>query len=93
MSTITFHHDAGHGWYEVPLADVEASGAEISSYSYVYARKGVAYLEEDCDITRFVEAIGGRSALQERYGDIASVYDGDDSYIREMRRYDWRNIR
>jgi hypothetical protein len=84
MSKITFHHDGGHGWYEVPLLDVRKSGAKISPFSYANLRQGIAYLEEDCDITAFVAAIGGKAVLQERYGDIPSVYDGDDSPIRSL---------
>ena len=53
---LTFHTDPGHGWLEVDRADLIALNIahEISAYSY---QKGTrAYLEEDCDAFRFVEA-------------------------------------
>jgi len=56
IKTYTFISDIGHGWLKVPYADLIKLGIhkEISGYSYY--RKGMAYLEEDCDAYRFVEA-------------------------------------
>lgn len=51
-----FFSDPGHGWLKVPMNDVRALGiaGEISHYSY---RDGDnAYLEEDCDLSRFMHA-------------------------------------
>lgn len=50
--------DSGHAWLEVPRADVVASGADISAYSYYDEDTGMAYLEEDCDMPAFLRAIG-----------------------------------
>lgn len=53
---LTFHTDSGHGWLAVNRAHLEALGIvdQISTYSY---QKGTtAYLEEDCDASRFFEA-------------------------------------
>ena len=48
--------DGGHGWLEVPRAEVEASGAQISPYSYYDPKTDMVYLEEDCDMWSFLHA-------------------------------------
>ena len=55
--TYMLHTDPGHGWLEVPMAELRRLGIawSISSCSYRYG--GIAYLEEDCDAPRFVEAL------------------------------------
>ena len=63
--------DPGHAWLEVPTADVTASGYRPSQYSYRHdtytpeVRGQVStllnshtYLEEDCDVRGFIEALG-----------------------------------
>jgi hypothetical protein len=49
------HTDPGHGWLEVSLTAIESLGLidHISSFSYIKGTK--AYLEEDCDLSRFVD--------------------------------------
>lgn len=91
-----FIADPGHGWLEVPIADVRAlkiAGA-ISGYSYVdrqgrYAPvplKGqpVAYLEEDCDLTTFMQAAkaaGWDVKINER-----APCNGD-AFVRRLERF------
>jgi hypothetical protein len=58
---LTFMSDPGHGWLVVPIADVKASGAVISPYSYV--RGELAYLEEDLDAGSYLRAIGHTGPL------------------------------
>ena len=52
--------DPAHGWLTVPLAELKDLGIadDISKFSYISTSKGVAYLEEDCDALRFIEAKG-----------------------------------
>lgn len=52
----TFFEDAGHGWLKVPVSELLELGIErdISSYSYMFG--DWAYLEEDCDMARFIDA-------------------------------------
>jgi hypothetical protein len=54
--TYKFHIDPGHGWLEVPMAELEELGIadHISSCSYRYG--DTAYLEEDCDFATFLAA-------------------------------------
>ena len=50
--------DPGHGWLEVPLADIERLGirGQISPYSYLKGK--TAYLEEDLDAWVYIRAAG-----------------------------------
>ena len=80
---LKFFEDPGHGWLEVPIAQVAALGItnKISAYSY---RKGtMAYLEEDCDASVFLEA------FREQYG-TSPAYDRvyqDPTPIRQYARF------
>lgn len=58
MKRYKFHADPGHGWLEVPVAELAALGIadKVSAYSYVSRDGKTAYLEEDCDVTLFVDA-------------------------------------
>jgi hypothetical protein len=60
-----FFEDAGHGWLRVPRSELEDLGVagEISTCSY--QRLGYAYLEEDCDLGKFLRAkrVGGRRVI------------------------------
>jgi hypothetical protein len=82
--------DSGHGWLKVDLADLYRSGAQhsISSCSYVDAQKGVAYLEEDCDAGKYLQAIGwttedSKEPSQENYTD-------GDSFVRNLPQWDFK---
>ncbi len=46
--------DPGHGWLEVPVSELQRIGVQPSHYSYVNPRDGRAYLEEDCDMPKFI---------------------------------------
>lgn len=54
--TINFYSDAGHGWGSVLLTDLQALNIadKVSTYSYQRGRR--VYLEEDCDLSLFVQA-------------------------------------
>jgi hypothetical protein len=53
---LTFFSDAGHGWLSVATKDLVTLGIEdkISSFSYISNTR--AFLEEDCDVTVFLDA-------------------------------------
>jgi len=56
MTTFTFHTDPGHGWLEVPVAELFNVGllpSDFSSYSYLQGN--TVYLEEDCDASVFIQ--------------------------------------
>jgi len=65
-----FISDPGHGWLEVSREEVNRLGIadEVSHYSYQYRDK--VYLEEDCDLSTFIEAkkaVGEQIELVEVY--------------------------
>jgi hypothetical protein len=72
--------DPGHAWLEVPRAEVVASGAEISHYSYYDPKTDMAYLEEDCDAFAFLAGFG----LNWRSVSVKKV---DSSMTRELPAY------
>ena len=83
MSEYTFFSDPGHGWLEVPVAEVRRLGIadKVSPYSY---RKGAnAYLEEDCDYTLWHDA---KKAAGEEYK-IREINSNYDSAIRAYARF------
>lgn len=95
--TYRFHHDAGHGWAEIPRADLIDARvpAIVTTYSYQGYRVplpsqgvpsptmpvAVVFLEEDCDLTTFLAG-----CCFQGYGKPAfvEINDGDDSPIREL---------
>lgn len=54
-----FIHGAGHGWLEVPVQLLYRLGiaAQVSRFSYLSRDTHTAYLEEDSDAPRFLEAL------------------------------------
>jgi hypothetical protein len=81
VKTITFYTDPGHGWAEIPMAELSALGIadKISPYSY---RKGnIAFLEEDCDFFVYMEAIKGQPY------EIKEHHTNGDSPIRSYAQY------
>jgi hypothetical protein len=79
--TFTFHTDAGHGWIEVSLHDMRASGLEPKDFTrYSYRQRNVFYLEEDCDAAKFI------AAWQEKTGQHAEFRDAYQprSFIRQL---------
>lgn len=83
MSTFTLHSDPGHGWLEVPrgLLDTLGIAGDISTYSYI--RGDTAYLEEDCDASRFVEAMRAAGQAFE----IVELDINRDHWIRNLQRF------
>ena len=50
-----YHTDPGHGWLAVPDVELALLGLSGSISGYSYQRGAVVYLEEDCDMTKFLE--------------------------------------
>ena len=80
-TTLTFITDPGHGWLQVPLAELDELGirSEITPYSYKNGR--FAYLEEDCDLGVYLDARQAQGfpppVLLEKYTD---HFVGRESY-------------
>ena len=82
----TFFSDGGHGWLKVSRKRLDTLGIlpNISSFSYMLGDN--IYLEEDCDVTLYVKALGNyfnltedevidglRSKIDEKYSDRCKV--------------------
>jgi hypothetical protein len=79
-----FYSDPGHGWLEVSIEELELLGIldQISPYSY--SKAGKAYLEEDCDMALFMNAIEARGLT------VKLIHHNEprgDSVIRSYRRF------
>jgi hypothetical protein len=80
--TLTFFHDPGHGWLQVPLTLVVDAGVSQDISLYSYTDKKFAYLEEDLDMTIFLNAakeMGMEFTIEDQYQ--------DPTPIRDMRPY------
>ena len=55
----TFIEDSGHGWLKVPMSELKRLGIADKISPYSYANGDNAYLEEDLDISTFINAKGG----------------------------------
>jgi len=56
--TYRFYSDPSHGWLRVPLKDILNLGIQDKISSCSYQNGSYAYLEEDCDVSLFLDAIG-----------------------------------
>ena len=83
MENLRYIHDAGHGWLEVPTKAVIASGIVPSRYSYVDATTGMTYLEEDCDLGKYLSAL----APEDTPKPFLDVYVDGDAWIRDLPRW------
>lgn len=81
--TLTFHEDAGHGWLEVPMTEIRKLNISHIISRYSYLKNGIAYLEEDCDAQKFIQAF-------EKTGDrveIQTIRERNESPIRNYPRF------
>jgi hypothetical protein len=79
-----FYSDPGHGWMRVPLQDLKLVDVKISSYSYMKGNN--AYLEEDCDAPRFINAmnqLGYEVCFKEHTSNHRSTIRNYNSFCRE----------
>jgi hypothetical protein len=78
-----FYVDPGHGWLAVKRSEVIALGLSERISVYSYQRGNTVYLEEDCDLARFLIAKGMKMFseinAEEKYS--------DNSPIRSYDRY------
>ena len=73
-----FHESASHGWLEVPLYELDKLGIRNNITSFSYHLNGRAYLEEDVDMTTFINAkeyCGDWNSIW--YENVTNVYDAN----------------
>jgi len=88
MKEYTYHVDAGHGWLEVPYRDLLNSGmtlSQVSGFSYANVTDQYVptlYLEEDCDMPRFLNALSDKG---EAFNLVEQYHEGD-CFVRNLER-------
>jgi hypothetical protein len=95
MKTIQFYNDPGHGWAKVPLRSIKALGIQNDISHYSYMSKDHAYLEEDCDAIKAINAISARCGVIPK---VIENHANKSSRIRNYCRYnpvnvDWNTCR
>ena len=82
-----FLADAGHGWLEVSLQELKDLNLihKISNYSYINGPN--AYLEEDCDLGTFVEALGHVPDIKEM--NVGDYWNGRTTYASFQETVQW----
>lgn len=83
--TLEFLADPGHGWLQVDMEHVRRLGIaqQISAYSYISRDGRTAYLEEDCDAGRYIEACKAAGIAIE----LRDHHSNGDSFIRRLPGY------
>ena len=85
MAKLRFIDDPGHGWLEVPTVDVIKSGIVVSSYSYVDPKRGLTYLEEDCDAPKYLATIGPSDSWASHYEEVSV---NNEAWIRNLPQWE-----
>jgi len=90
MKTFDYIQDPGHGWLKVPISLLLDLGihSQISSYSYL--RKTHAYLEEDIDAGKFIEAYNEKNGSDPKYRH--KIAREKQSKVRGYTRYTLHNV-
>ena len=57
---IAYYTDAGHGWAACKIETLRQLGIADAISHYSYMRGRTAYLEEDCDFARLLDALAAR---------------------------------
>ena len=79
-----FYEDPGHGWVKVPKNLLGELGIADKITPFSYERGQYAYLEEDCDMTTFIQALQQRNIKPEFRTHISR---NRDSRIRSYAHY------
>ena len=95
-ANIVFHEDSGHGWLQVPHSYIDKLGIKKDISNYSYRDTENAYLEEDCDLSVFMRAIGlghedkepeSKTNLRQNFWEICPIVTTDYSPIRNKKHY------
>ena len=88
-ATIIFHEDPGHGWLQVPHSLLKSLKIDKKISRYSYRDTHNAYLEEDCDLSTFMAAIGIKAGSQANrdFWSICEQVFKEDTPIRNKKHY------
>jgi hypothetical protein len=79
-----FYTDPGHGWLAVNYDELVELGIQDKISSYSYVKGNTVYLEEDCDMAEFMNAMESKG-VQIRIHTVNEPTQ--DSVIRSYTRY------
>ena len=80
---LNFYTDPAHGWLEVKRSDLITLGIEDQISRFSYEQGARVYLEEDNDLSRFMEA----AAVAGWTIKTADFHNDDASFIRLLKGY------
>jgi hypothetical protein len=80
---IKFFADPAHGWGEVPMSMIKELGIADKISHYSYMKGEMAYLEEDCDLSLFINALEAKGVPYE-FAEFSTNYD---SPVRRYQSY------
>lgn len=83
MKTIDIYADPGHAWAAVPLAELSDLGIAHKISPYSYRHDTTAYLEEDCDLSLYIEALKAKGQEFK----FKEHHTNHDSPIRNFERF------
>ena len=87
MKLITIYTDPSHGWAKVSLSELFKLEIhdKISSYSYIRSndKYSYAYLEEDCDLSTYLQALDHKGIKYQ----FKTLSTNKSSKIRSYARY------
>jgi hypothetical protein len=80
---LNFYTDPSHGWLEVKRSDLIALGIENQISRYSYEQGARVYLEEDNDMSRYMEAAAAAGWTIKT----ADFHNDAESFIRLLKGY------
>lgn len=85
----TFYKDPGHGWLKVAKKDLVTLGIQDKISGFSYMRGEFAYLEEDSDLSIFLDALCGENQdlINEFRNKIKDSYSDKQSKVRSYENY------
>lgn len=88
MKTLYFFNDPQHGWCKVKIAELIELGIADKISRYSYMRGDYAYLEEDCDATRYFRAIADKLGLVDiNLKNMFTIKDSHSNKSSKIRNY------
>lgn len=79
-----FYSDPGHGWLHVKYDELVELGIQDKITFYSYRKGNDVYLEEDCDMSEFMNAMEAKGVEVK----LTFINERErDSFIRSLRRY------
>jgi len=83
--TYNYYSDPGHGWLEVKLDELVELGIKNKISHYSYIRGDTVFLEEDCDMSTFMNAMESKGLTIK----LSYINERErESFIRRLRPYE-----